>query len=153
MPRSGRIACVSGLRPRTADPPAESPSTRNTSAFDASRVWQSLSLPGIEALSSGLLRRVASRALRALMRAVAASTPLRTMSLAWAGLLSNQWLSWSVITRCTKAFVSVLPSFVLVWPSNCGSPSLTEMTAVSPSRTSSPVRFSSFSLRMPFCLP
>ena len=32
-----------------------------------------------------------------------------------------------------------LPSFVFVWPSNCGSVSFAEMTAVSPSRTSSPV--------------
>jgi hypothetical protein len=35
---------------------------------------------------------------------------------------------------------------VLVWPSNWGSESFTETTAVSPSRTSSPERFSSFSL-------
>ena len=52
--------------------------------------------------------------------------------------------------RCTNVLASVLPSLVLVWPSNCGSPSLIEMTAVRPSRMSSPVRFSSFSLRMPF---
>ncbi len=37
-----------------------------------------------------------------------------------------------------------LPSFPLVWPSNCGSASFTETTAVSPSRTSSPERLSSF---------
>ncbi len=42
-----------------------------------------------------------------------------------------------------------LPSLVFVWPSNCGSASLTEMTAVRPSRTSSPERLSSFSLRWP----
>ena len=34
---------------------------------------------------------------------------------------------------------SLVPSFVLVWPSNSGWGSLTEMTAVSPSRRSSPV--------------
>ena len=55
------------------------------------------------------------------------------------------------MARWTKPLTSVLPSLVLVWPSNCGSPSLTEMTAVRPSRMSSPVRFSSFSLRR-FCL-
>ena len=43
-----------------------------------------------------------------------------------------------------------LPSLVFVWPSNCGSASLAEMTAVRPSRTSSPERFSSFSLSSPF---
>ncbi|CAM5736033.1 hypothetical protein SALBM311S_05753 [Streptomyces alboniger] len=39
----------------------------------------------------------------------------------------------------------MLPSLVLVWPSNCGSLSFTEMIAVRPSRMSSPVRLSSFS--------
>ena len=42
-----------------------------------------------------------------------------------------------------------LPSFVFVWPSNCGSCSLTEMTAARPSRTSSPSRLSSFSFSRP----
>ena len=50
---------------------------------------------------------------------------------------------------CTNVFISVLPSFVFVWPSNCGSMSLTDTIAVRPSRTSSPVRFASFSLRTP----
>ena len=39
-----------------------------------------------------------------------------------------------------------LPSFVFVCPSNCGLRSLTETTAASPSRTSSPSRLS-FSFR------
>ena len=51
---------------------------------------------------------------------------------------------------CTNDLASVLPSLVLVWPSNCGSASFTWMIAVRPSRTSSPVRFSSFSLTS-FC--
>ena len=46
---------------------------------------------------------------------------------------------------------SGLPSLPLVWPSNCGSVSLTLMTAVSPSRVSSPARLESFSFMM-FCL-
>ncbi len=46
----------------------------------------------------------------------------------------------------TKPAIPGLPSLVLVCPSNWGSRSLTEMTAVSPSRTSSPERLSSFSL-------
>ena len=37
---------------------------------------------------------------------------------------------------------SVLPSFVFVWPSNCGRGILTLMTAVRPSRMSSPVMLS-----------
>ena len=54
----------------------------------------------------------------------------------------------SVTTRCTMPLTSALPSLALVWPSNCGSVSFTLMTAVSPSRTSSPVRFASFSERV-----
>ena len=43
-------------------------------------------------------------------------------------------------------FTSLLPSLVLVCPSNWGSITLTEMTAVSPSLRSSPERLASFSL-------
>ena len=50
---------------------------------------------------------------------------------------------------CTSGRISVLPSFVFVWPSNCGSCSFTEMMAAKPSRVSSPERFGSFSFRMP----
>ena len=39
-------------------------------------------------------------------------------------------------------FTSVLPSLVLVWPSNCGRGIFTLMTAVRPSRMSSPLRLS-----------
>ncbi|MNC78179.1 hypothetical protein D3C75_1303350 [compost metagenome] len=73
----------------------------------------------------------------------------RMTSLASFGCESSQSASCSFTTRCTKVFASVLPSFVFVWPSNCGSPSLIDTTAVRPSRMSSPVRLSSFSLRMP----
>lgn len=107
--------------------------------------WQSDSLPGSEALSSRPLRRVRSRALRAATRAVAAWIDLRMMSAASTGLRSNQSLRCSCTTFCTKVLASVLPSLVFVWPSNCGSPSLTEMIAVRPSRMSSPARLSSFS--------
>ena len=67
------------------------------------------------------------------------------MSAASFGLRSNQSFRCSWTTFWTKVFASVLPSLVFVWPSNCGSPSLTEMIAVRPSRMSSPVRLSSFS--------
>ncbi len=69
------------------------------------------------------------------------------MPLASPGLRSNQSRSRSLVTFCTNDLASVLPSLVLVWPSNCGSASLTDTIAVRPSRTSSPVRFGSFSLR------
>ena len=69
-----------------------------------------------------------------------------TIVRASAGLRSNQSASQSLQAFCTNVFASVLPSLVLVWPSNCGLLSLTEMIAARPSRMSSPVRLSSFSL-------
>ena len=68
------------------------------------------------------------------------------MSLASPGLRSSQSRSRSLAAFCTNDLASVLPSLVLVCPSNWGSASLMEMIAVRPSRTSSPVRLSSFSL-------
>ena len=90
LPRKGRIAWKARLRPCLAEPPALSPSTRNSSAFSGSRSWQSASLPGRLATSSTPLRRVSSRALRAASRAAAASTTLATMILAGAGFSSSQ---------------------------------------------------------------
>ena len=49
----------------------------------------------------------------------------------------------------TRPAIGGLPSLVFVWPSNCGFWSLTEITAASPSRTSSPSRLSSFSFSRP----
>ena len=69
------------------------------------------------------------------------------------GSASSQAPSWSLTTRCTKPLASVLPSLVLVWPSNCGSPSLIEMIAVRPSRMSSPETRSSRFLIRPHSSP
>ncbi len=44
----------------------------------------------------------------------------------------------------TMPLTSVFPSLVLVWPSNCGCGILTLMTAVRPSRMSSPLMLASF---------
>ena len=49
----------------------------------------------------------------------------------------------------TRPSIGGLPSFVFVCPSNCGLRSFTDRTAASPSRTSSPSRFSSFSFSSP----
>ncbi len=96
-------------------------------------------------MSVALLRRTNSRALRAAMRACADDTALFSTVFASAGLASNQCDSCSLQIFCTNDLTSVLPSFVLVWPSNCGSLTFTEMTAARPSRMSSPVRLGSFS--------
>src|ERR687883_523758 len=48
FPRSGRIAWKVRSRPSTAEPPAELPSTRKSSADSGSEIWQSASFPGSE---------------------------------------------------------------------------------------------------------
>ena len=67
-----------------------------------------------------------------------------------AGFSSRNSASPLFTADWTKPSTGGLPSFVFVWPSNCGSWSFTEMIAVRPSRTSSPWRFSSFSFSRPF---
>ena len=119
-------------------------SSHSLGSFD----WQSLSLSGMPADSKIDLRRVFSRAFFAAKRARDASSAFWMMFFASFGWASSQSPSFSFITRCTKVFASELPSFVFVWPSNCGFVSFTEITAVRPSRTSSPERLSSLSLRM-----
>ena len=93
--------------------------------------------------------RAVSRALRAAARAREASTALRTTRSASFGFSSRNSASFALTTDSTKPCMPGLPSLVFVWPSNCGSVSLAEMTAVRPSRMSSPSRFLSFSLRRP----
>src|ERR687891_307953 len=65
------------------------------------------------------------------------------------GFSSRNSASFWLTVCSTRPFIPGLPSFVFVCPSNWGSRSLTERTAASPSRTSSPSRFSSFSFRRP----
>jgi len=79
LPRRGRIAWLRRLRPCLAEPPAESPSTIYISASSGSVVAQSASLPGRAALSSAVLRRVSSLALRAASRLRAASIVFSTI--------------------------------------------------------------------------
>src|SRR3954469_175692 len=81
LPRNGSTAWDSRLRPCLAEPPAESPSTMNSSDLDGSRSWQSASLPGREFMSSAPLRRGSSRALRGASRGAAAPPPLPSSGL------------------------------------------------------------------------
>ena len=76
-------------RAETAEPPAESPSTMNSSASDGSFTEQSASLPGSAEFSSADLRRVRSRALCAAARAWAADTALRMTARASCGFSSK----------------------------------------------------------------
>jgi hypothetical protein len=75
--------------------------------------WQSASLPGSEVISSAVLRRVSSRALRAASRAAAASTIFHDV-LAGTGFSSNHWLSFSVIRLSTMGRTSEETSLSLV---------------------------------------
>ena len=84
--------------------------------------------------------------MRAAIRAWAEEIDLLMIVFASLGLRSNQSASHSFDCCCTNVLASLLPSLVLVWPSNCGSLSLIETIAARPSRTSSPVRLVSFSL-------
>ena len=147
LPRSGRIAWKRRSRPCLAEPPAESPSTRYSSLRAGSRSWQSASLPGSDMPSSAPLRMTRSRALRAASRARAAVRHFSMIRRPSAGFSSRYWPRLSATAVWTWPLTSALPSLALVWPSNCGSVSLTLMTAVRPSRTSSPDRLPSASLQ------
>ena len=96
LPRSGKIACVLRSRPCLAVPPAESPSTRNTSEKAGSRSEQSANLPGIEAPSSTPFRRMTSRAFRAASRASAACILFRIIFLETDGFSSKYAFNFSL---------------------------------------------------------
>ena len=149
LPRRGRIACVRRSRPVCADPPAESPSTKNTSVLDGSFSEQSFSLPARKFTSSAVLRRVSSRALRAASRASAASMILPTIVLASFGFSSNHSANFSFIRLSTAGRTSDETSLSLVWLENLGSGTLTDKTQVKPSRASSPVKFTFSFLAIP----
>ena len=150
LPRSGSTACVLRSRACLPLPPAESPSTMNSSASAGSFTEQSASLPGSVEFSSADLRRVRSRALRAASRARAAAIALPMIWFASAGFSSRNSPSLRFTVDSTKPFIGGLPSFHFVCPSNCGSCSFTDTIAVRPSRTSSPLSESSFSFSRPF---
>ena len=102
-------------------------------------------MPGSDADSSAVFRRVSSLAFFAASRARFAVRHLSTMIFAVAGFSSRKVFSPSATVLSVRARISLFPSLVLVCPSNCGSVSLTLIMAVSPSRISSPEREGSFS--------
>ena len=146
LPRSGRIAWYLLSRPDLAEPPALSPSTRNSSHLAGSRSRQSLSLPGRLATLIAPLRLI-SRARRAASRAAAASTIFWMICFASPGFSSSHSDIFSPISASSGWRTSEETSLSLVCDPNLGSGSLTETIAVRPSRMSSPVSptFSFFS--------
>ena len=126
LPRIGRIACVRGSRASTAVPPAESPSTMNSSLSAALRLEQSFSLSGMPAPDSAVLRRMALRAFFAATRAWAAACAFLTTLLASVGFSSSHSARRSLVAFWTNERIGTLPSLAFVWPSNCGSRSFTD---------------------------
>ena len=139
LPFSGRIAWVRRSRPCFAEPPAESPSTRNNSDSAGSFSWQSASLPGRPAISSAPLRRVISRAFRAASLARAASIIFETIALASCGFSRRNSSRRVAIADSTAPLISDETSLSFVWDENLGSCTFTDNTAVRPSRASSPL--------------
>ena len=86
------------------------------------------------ALAPDELARLARRLARARRVDRLHDDPLRD-----AGFSSRNAPSFSLTIASTMPLTSLLPSLVLVCPSNCGCGILTLMTAVRPSRTSSPL--------------
>ena len=139
LPFSGRIACVRRSRPCLAEPPAESPSTRKISDSAGSFSWQSASLPGSPAMSSAPFRRVISRAFLAASRARVASIILDAIAFASCGCSSKNSSTRPAIACSTMPLISEETSLSLVCEENFGSGTLTDNTAVRPSRASSPL--------------
>ena len=139
LPFNGRMAWYFRSRACLAEPPAESPSTINSSRSAGSDDWHSASLPGSVASTRAPLLLAISRARLAASRARAASTPLAMIFLATEGFSSKKVLNFSLTSDSTIPLTSLLPSLVLVCPSNCGLVMRTLIMAVIPSRTSSPV--------------
>ena len=152
LPQRGRIAWNFLSRPPFAEPPAESPSTMYISVSSGSLDWQSASFPGSELFSSAVLRLASSLAFLAASLAREAVRALSKIALAVAGFSSIYSSMYLYTMELTSPDISVFPSFALVWPSNWASFSLTLITQVRPSRTSSPLRFLSFSLSILYFL-
>ena len=108
-------------RPLSAEPPAESPSTRNSSDESRSRVVQSISLPGSPPPPRMLLRsRTACRAFASASRTSAARMTFWTIRRASLGFSSRYLVSTSWTAPETIPSISGLLRRILVWASNCG---------------------------------
>ncbi len=122
LPRSGRMAWNLRLRPDSAEPPAESPSTRNNSDASGSRSVQSNSLPGRPPPDRMLLRSFSAfLALAAASRASAASITFLMIRCASLGFSSRYFDNCSLTTLVTIPSTSALSNRILFCDSNCGS--------------------------------
>ena len=114
LPRNGKIAWKCRSRPDFADPPAESPSTINSSLISASLEEQSANLPGKFEISKALLRRVNSRAFLAAKRAREAIIPFSTIIFPIDGFSKRNLENASLNTASVTVRASLFPNFVFV---------------------------------------
>ena len=98
--------------------------------------------------SKALFLLINSLAFLAASLALEALIHFSKIAFATAGFSSKNADNVSFNALCTIPVTSLFPSFVLVCPSNCGSLTFTEITAVTPSLISSPKRFPSFSFNI-----
>mmetsp|Transcript_23340 Transcript_23340/g.51045 ORF Transcript_23340/g.51045 Transcript_23340/m.51045 type:complete len:200 (-) Transcript_23340:211-810(-) len=147
FPRSGRIAWNLRSRACLALPPALSPSTRKISVRSMSVEEQSASFPGSIDDRSTLLRRTSSRARFAASAAFMAWRALEAMAARTSWWVMKASLSSSATTESTIFRTSGFPSRVFVCPSNSGLGTFTDTMQLRPSRTFSPLKLESASLR------
>ena len=150
------MAWVLRSLPCLADPPAESPSTINSSFSSHFLLKAGVNLP-LSIFSSLLLSLpflVSSLALRAASRASFPFRALVTILVAMALFSSKKNFNFSVVIASTTLRAIGVPSLDFVWPSNWRilSGIWTAIIAVSPSLTSVPSKFLSFPFRKPFSL-
>ena len=114
---------------------------------------QSVSFPGSFVFSSPVFLLTSSLAFLAASLALEAISAFSNIVFPTEGFSSRKYSSFSESTASTADFASLFPSFVFVCPSNCGSLIFMFITAVIPSRISSPVRPFSPSFISPNFLP
>ena len=151
LPLIGSIAWVLLFLAVLAEPPAESPSTMNTSHSDASLLSQLASFPLESIENLGLLRRLVLAFSSAFLILADFSAHAITAFNCSRFLSKYIWTS-SLVTALTTVPASGLSSFVFVCPSNLGSGCFTATIAVIPFLTSSPVKLASLSFNMPSSL-
>ncbi len=121
-----------------AEPPAESPSTMNSSVPSVAWPEQSASLPGRRSLRVAEARAT-SLSLRFFIRSSARSTTNSSSWLADLGWPESQWSMGSRRAVSTRRWASEDDSRSLVWPWNSGLRTNTEIRAPAPPTTSSAV--------------
>ena len=148
FPRMGRMAWYCLFLAVFAEPPAESPSTMKISHLEASRLSQFASFPLLSKENFDFVSMLVF-AFSSALRIFADFSAQLIMPFKTSTFLSKYICSSSPVTVNTAFVASALASFVFVCPSKIGSGCFTATTAVMPFLVSAPVKFVSFSFKMP----